>query len=147
MAPLNLVLRAGPWAYFGTPSHSPRSCMEDLFSLGRKSSHQPHHRTAPGESETHTFSWTKHHSLWRPGAWTCSFLPVCHPSQSHEVFRFFPLANRSCGIGRAAKQSSILWGRGYSLGVWRELGVWRKGKGVGRPPSFSPDQGEEMQVH
>lgn len=35
-----------------------------------------------------------------------TFFPVCHPSP-HTVFRFFPLVNRRCGMGRAAKQSSI----------------------------------------
>lgn len=29
LAPSNIVLRAGPWAYFGTPSCSPRSWTED----------------------------------------------------------------------------------------------------------------------
>lgn len=83
-------------------------------------------------------------SLWRLWAGHVAvflYALVHYPSKS---LGSSPMANRRCGIGRAAKPSSILQGRGFCLEEVRGL---EEGEGVERPPSFSPDQGEEMQVH
>lgn len=91
--------------------------------MRRKSSHGPHHSTAPGESETHV-SLNKAPFSTETRAWTCLFLSASPPN--HAVFRLFPPANRRCGTGRAAVFNPV--GRGHSLGVWRG-GAWREGKG------------------
>lgn len=146
MTPLNLVLRAGPWVYFGTPSHSPRSRMEDPFSLGRKSSHQPHHCTAPGESETHMFPWTKHHSLWRPGPEHGAFFLSATPPNHTKSLGSFP---QHTGVWDWKGCQAIFKPVGQRVFPGCQEGVrgLEEGEEVEWPPSFSPDQGEEMQVH
>lgn len=140
MAPSNLVLRAEPWAFLAHPVTFLRPHIEDPFSLGRKFSHS---------NLTTDCFWAIRNSGFLGqstilyGDYGLDFLYalIRYPSKS---LGSSPMANRRCGIGRAAKPSSILQGRGFCLEEVRGL---EEGEGVERPPFFSPDQGEEMQVH
>lgn len=129
---------------FGTPSHSPRSHREDPFSLGRILPINLTTELLLENQKLNAFPWTKHHSLWRPGTWTWS-LPVFHPPNHMESLGSLPW-QKGAGLGglpgnlQSCRVEGIPWVSGGVRGL-------EEGEGVERPPSFSPDQGEEMQVH